>query len=135
MMEALMILLALSFSGIFLFVVYMNHFDKRIDKLETKIGTLQYQTDDALHDIDVVNKNIRNYYASLKRVELNLESLRHDASEEPQEYPILCFDKQNNVWIECSLNHYADGWDECVEFNEIVGWLYINDLLPKGGKI
>ena len=130
-----MILLALSFSGIFLFVVYMNHLDKRIDKLETKIDTLQYQTDDVLHDIDVVNKNIRNYYGLLKRVELNLESLWHDASEEPQEYPILCMDKQNNVWIECSLNHYADGWDECVEFNEIVGWVYINDLLPKGGKI
>ena len=135
MMEALMILLALSFSGIFLFVVYMNHLDKRIDKLEKKIDTLQYQTDDVLHDIDVVNKNICNYCASLKRVELNIESLWHDPSEEPQEYPILCMDKQNNVWIECSLNHYVDGWDECVEFNEIVGWLYINDLLPKGGKI
>ena len=134
-MEALMILLVLSFSGIFLFVVYMNHLNKRIDKLEPKIEILQYQTDDVLHDIDVVNRNVIKYYTSLKRVELNLESLRHDASEEPQEYPILCFDKQNNVWIECSLNHYADGWDECVEFNEIVGWLYINDLLQKGGKI
>ena len=113
----------------------MDYLNKRIDKLENKIGFLQWQTDDVLHDIDVVNKNIRNYYGLLKRVELNLESLRHDASEEPQEYPILCFDKQNNVWIECSLNHYVDGWDECVEFNEIAGWLYINDLLPKGGKI
>ena len=135
MMEVLIILLAISIIGIFLFVVYMNHLNELIDKLETKIDALQYQTDDVLHDIDVVNKNIRNYYGSLKRTELNLESLRHDASEEPQEYPILCLDKQNNVWIEYSLNHYADGWDECVEFNEIVGWLYINDLLPKGGKI
>ena len=135
MMEVLIILLAISIIGIFLFVVYMNHLNELIDKLETKIDALQYQTDDVLHDIDVVNKNIRNYYGSLKRTELNLESLRHDASEEPQEYPILCRDKQNNVWIEYSLNHYADGWDECVEFNEIVGWLYINDLLPKGGKI
>ena len=134
-MEVLMILLALSFSSIFLLVIYMNYLNKLIDKLEKKIDTLQYQTDDVLHDIDVVNKNIRNYYGSLKRAELNLESLRHDPSEEPQEYPILCFDKQNNVWIECSLNHYVDGWDECVEFNEIAGWLYINDLLPKGGKI
>lgn len=142
MMEVLMVLLILSFSGIFLFVVYMNHLNKLIDKLETKIDTLQYQTDDALHDIDIVNRNVIQCCASLKRLEdekidaaQNLESLRHDASEEPQEYPILCFDKQNNVWIECSLNHYADGWDECVEFNEIAGWLYINDLLPKGGKI
>lgn len=135
MMEVLIILLAISIIGIFLFVIYMDYLNKRIDKLENKIGFLQWQTDDVLHDIDVVNKNIRNYYGLLKRAELNLESLRHDPSEEPQEYPILCFDKQNNVWIECSLNHYVDGWDECVEFNEIVGWLYINDLLPKGGKI
>ena len=133
-MDVLMVLLILSFSGIFLFVIYMDYLNKRIDKLENKIGFLQWQTDDVLHDIDVVNKNIRNYYGSLKRAELNLESLRHDASEEPQEYPILCFDKQNNVWIECSLNHYVDGWDECVEFNEIVGWLYINDLLPNHNK-
>ena len=134
-MDVLMVLLILSFGGIFLFVIYMDYLNKRIDKLENKIGFLQWQTDDVLNDIDAVNKNIRNYYGSLKRAELNLESLRHDPSEEPQEYPILCFDKQNNVWIECSLNHYVDGWDECVEFNEIVGWLYINDLLPKGGKI
>ena len=138
----LIILLILSFSSIFLFVVYMNYLNKRIDKLETKIDNLQWQIDDALHDIDIVNRNVIQCCASLKRLEdekidaaQNLESLRHDASEEPQEYPILCFDKQNNVWIECSLNHYVDGWDECVEFNEIVGWLYINDLLPKGGKI
>ena len=133
-MDVLMVLLILSFSGIFLFVIYMDYLNKRIDKLENKIGFLQWQTDDVLHDIDVVNKNIRNYYGSLKRAELNLESLWHDASEEPQEYPILCFDKQNNVWIECSLNHYVDGWDECVEFNEIAGWLYINDLLPSYNK-
>lgn len=142
MMEVLMILLILSFSGIFLFVVYMNHLNKLIDKLETEIGALQYQTDDALHDIDIVNRNVIQCCASLKRLEdekidaaQNLESLRHDATEEPQEYPILCLDRRNNVWIECSLNKYVDGWDECVEFNEIVSWIYINDLLPKGGKI
>ena len=44
MINMLIILLILSFSGIFLFVVHMNHLYKRIDKLETKIDTLQYQT-------------------------------------------------------------------------------------------
>lgn len=134
MIDMLIILLILSFSGIFLLVVYGNHLDKRIDELVKKIDTLQYQTDDVLHDIDVVNKNIRNYYGLLRRVELNLESLWHDTSEEPQEYPILCRDKQNNVWIESDLDPYVDGWDECVEFNEIVSWIYINDLLPSYNK-
>ena len=133
-MEVLIILLAITIIGIFLFVVYMNHLNELIDKLEAKIDTLQYQTDDVLHDIDVVNKNIRNYYAALRRVELNIKSLWHEASEEPQEYPILCRDKQNNVWIESDLDPYVDGWDECVEFNEIVGWVYINDLLSSYNK-
>lgn len=64
-MEVLMILLAISIIGIWAFVVYMNHLNKRIDKLETKIDTLQYQTDDVLHDISIVNGNVRNFYGLL----------------------------------------------------------------------
>ena len=64
----------------------------------------------------------------------NLESLWHNPSEEPQEYPILCLNKQKDIWIECDLDPYDDGWDECVEFNELVRWAYVKDLFPKGGK-
>ena len=64
----------------------------------------------------------------------NLESLWHDPDEEPQEYPILCLNKQKDIWIECDLDPYDDGWDECVEFNELVRWAYVKDLLPKGGE-
>ena len=96
-----MILLILSFSCIFLFVIYMNYLNKRIDKLEPKIEILQYQIDDVLHDIDVVNRNVIQYCASLKRLEdekidaaQNLESRWHDAYEEPQgEYKIICQDE------------------------------------------
>ena len=63
---------------------------------------------------------------------LNLESLWHDSSEEPQEYPILCLNKQKDIWIECDLDPYVDGWDECVEFNELVRWAYVKDLFSKG---
>ena len=65
MIDMLIILLILSFSGVFLFVVYMNHLNKLIDKLETKIDTLQYQTDDVLHDINIVNQNVLNAYGLL----------------------------------------------------------------------
>lgn len=134
MMEVLIILLAISIIGIFLFVVYMNHLNELIDKLDTKIGTLQYQTDDALHDIDVVNKNIRNYYASLKRVELNLGSLWHDASEEPQcEYEFICQDTLGNVWL-TDRKANETGWEERAIRECIVRWAYVKDLLPKGGK-
>ena len=68
------------------------------------------------------------------REEPNLESLWHDASEKPIEYPILCKDKLGNIWIEYSLNNYVEGWAECVEFNDIIRWAYNSDLLPKGSK-
>ena len=145
MMEALMILLALSFSGIFLFVVYMNHLDKRIDKLEKKIDTLQYQTDDVLHDIDVVNRNVIQYYASLKRLEdenidaaQNLESLWHDACEEPQgEYEIICQDEFEHVWLTDwreVVKQHASGWEEYAACECIVNWVYVSDITPKGDK-
>ena len=68
MTEILIILLILSFGGIFLFVICMNDLNKRIDELEKKIDTLQYQTDDVLHDINIVNENVRNVYGLLGRM-------------------------------------------------------------------
>ena len=65
MIDMLIILLTLSFSCIFLLVEYMNYLKKLIDKLEKKIDTLQYQTDDVLHDINIVNENVRNVYGLL----------------------------------------------------------------------
>ena len=65
MTEILIILLTSSFSCIFLLVIEMNYLIKLIDKLEKKIDTLQYQTDDVLHDINIVNENVRNVYVLL----------------------------------------------------------------------
>lgn len=65
MTEMLIILLTISFSCIFLLVIEMNYIIKLIDKLEKMIDTLQYQTDDVLHDINIVNENVRNTYGLL----------------------------------------------------------------------
>ena len=65
MTEILIILLTLSFSCIFLLVIEMNYLIKLIDKLEKRIDTLQYQTDDVLHDINIVNEKVRNVYGLL----------------------------------------------------------------------
>lgn len=65
MTEILIILLTSSFSCIFLLVIEMNYLIKLIDKLEKRIDTLQYQTDDVLHDINIVNENVRNVYVLL----------------------------------------------------------------------
>ena len=68
MIDMLIILVVLSFSSIFLLVIYMNHLNKLIDKLEKKIDTLQYQTDDVLHDINIVNENVRISYGLLSKM-------------------------------------------------------------------
>ena len=68
MIDMLIFLLTLSFSCIFLLVIEMNYIIKLIDKLEKRIDTLQYQTDDVLHDINIVNENVRNVYGLLGRM-------------------------------------------------------------------
>ena len=65
MTEILIILLTLSFSCIFLLVIEMNYIIKLIDKLDKRIDTLQYKTDDVLHDINIVNEKVRNVYGLL----------------------------------------------------------------------
>ena len=58
MMEILIVTLALSILGICIFMKCMTEIGKLIDELEKKIDNLQYQTDDVLHDINIVNKNV-----------------------------------------------------------------------------
>ena len=59
---------------------------------------------------------------------VDLSKIWHDASEIPEEYPILCLDKFGDLLI------YEYGYPECVEFNDISKWAYVSDILPKGGK-
>ena len=65
MIDMLIFLLTLSFSCIFLLVIEMNYIIKLIDKLDKRIDNLQYKTDDVLHDINIVNENVRNTYGML----------------------------------------------------------------------
>lgn len=140
-----MVLLILSFSGIFLFVIYMDYLNKRIDKLENKIGFLQWQTDDVLHDIDVVNRNVIQYCASMKRLEdekidaaQNLESLWHDAREEPQNSSELIVYKYKDKYfwftIKRDINRFYGSWNKFVADEQLIQWAYVSDLSPKGGK-
>lgn len=137
MIDMLIILLVLSFSGIFLLVIYMNHLDKRIYELEKKIDTLQYQTDDVLHDIDVVNKNISNYYVSLRRTEYekidaepNLERFWHNPREEPKiDEVVVLYDSYWN-FVTVLYNGYVT-WNNIVLSHKATMWAYRDDLLPK----
>lgn len=65
----------------------------------------------------------------------NLESLWHDADEEPKEYPIIYQDEFFDVWIlQFSLKDFVDGWKDFKGFECVTRWAYIKDLLPKGDK-
>ena len=69
--------------------------------------------------------------------EPNLESLWHDAVEEPKgEYEIICIDTLENVWLtnrKEDMKYHQTGWLECVMCECIVCWAYVKDLLPKRG--
>ena len=46
----------------------MTNLNKHINELEKKIDTLQYQTDDVLRDINIVNENVLNTYGLLNEM-------------------------------------------------------------------
>lgn len=67
---------------------------------------------------------------------LNLESLWHDASEEPEgTYIVLCDGLDNTQWIISS--NYIDtayaNWKDYTEYIDVARWAYIKDILPKEG--
>ena len=73
MMEILIILLTLLFINICVVAKCITNLNKRITELEkeidTKIDSLQYQIDDVLCDINIVNENVLNTYGLLNKIE------------------------------------------------------------------
>ena len=68
MIEILIILLILSVISLLVFIKLVIDLDKRIVKLERKIANIQYQTDDVLCDINIVNQNVLNTYGLLSQM-------------------------------------------------------------------
>ena len=73
--------------------------------------------------------------------EPNLESLWHDASEEPKDNSeIVIVDTKGEWW---NINNYVSddfdgyglyGWAFCIVHYDLKIWAYTRDLLPKGGE-
>lgn len=68
-----LIILALAILCIdsFLIMFWCNKLDKRIKELEYKIECTQYQIDDILCDINIVNRNTLNIYGMLSEMKQN----------------------------------------------------------------
>lgn len=66
-METLITLLVIGICvfGIGIFMKYTTALHERIDVLERKISSIQYQIDDVLCDINIVNQNVLNTYGLL----------------------------------------------------------------------
>ena len=71
----------------------------------------------------------------------NLESIWHDASEEPLlEEEIISISEYGSAHISerfcCTFLYNLEDyyWEEFVNLLKISRWAYISDLLPKGGK-
>ena len=85
MIDMLKILVILSFSGVFLLVIYMNYLNKLINKLEKKIDTLQLQTDDVLHKLSDCESRLNQLEEALELKEyFDKESLNKKGDENNQ---------------------------------------------------
>lgn len=95
-------------------VVQLSYFDNQREEMWYKIGCI-----DGLEAADA---------------EPNLNSIWHDASDIPQcEYDIICQDTLGDVWV-TKRRAYETGWEERAIRESIVRWVYVSDILPKGGK-
>ena len=68
MMDILVVVLALSVLSICVFMKCITDLSKRIDELEKKIDNIQYQTEDVLCNINIVNENVLNTYGLLNEM-------------------------------------------------------------------
>ena len=67
-MEILIILLILAVISLLVLIKLVIDLGKRIAELEKKISNLQYQTDDVLNDISIMNQNMLNTYGLLSQM-------------------------------------------------------------------
>ena len=67
-MEILIILLILAVISLLVLIKLVIDLGKRIAELEKKISNLQYQTEDVLNDISIVNQNMLNTYGLLSQM-------------------------------------------------------------------
>lgn len=75
MIEIVIILLILLAIGICVFMKCIIDLNKYISELEKKIYNLQYQADDILCDINIVNENVLNTDGLLSRKKVRNEEV------------------------------------------------------------
>lgn len=77
------------------------------------------------------------FRAFLKGEEWRINSVWHDASEEPtKDEMILCADNLGYMWQSDFMLDKAFGkWSDFVKFTQFTKWAYSCDLLPEKGSV
>lgn len=97
-----------------------NKADKVAEKAEYKLKKLQLECYDCLEEA---------FMEGVKLAKGLPVSLLHSSEEKPNDYPILCQNKFNNVWVQHNLEDYT--WEEFISNESIVNWVYITDIFLK----
>lgn len=66
--------------------------------------------------------------------EPNIESLWHDASEEPKEMGWILIQVGKDLYDTIFIPRDAPDWPSFVKMYSSIHWTYVSDLLPKGGQ-
>lgn len=70
------------------------------------------------------------YDGFMQGADWRINSVWHDASQEPTEKKIIVVINLEDVISQISFLVEADNWNDCVKEADIVKWCYKEDLLP-----
>ena len=81
-----------------------------------------------------------NIYAdAVKWADEQPKNVCHSAEEEPagRDWRILCEDESGNCWVASRYCVFSISfnWEEYALDKALARWVYIKDLIPKGGKV
>lgn len=88
--------------------------------------------DSCVFDNDIFNPELIPYYEKGFKdgTQWLINSIWHDASEVPKKKGyILVWTKQGS-FVTWSINVEPTKWNEIVELNNVIKWIYIDDLFP-----
>lgn len=64
----------------------------------------------------------------------DLSQVWHDAKEEPKKGELIFVIDEDGVSAYKWVDEWRCDWLDFAEWSELIGWAYVDDLLPKGGE-
>ena len=102
---------------------------------EIKIAASNYVEENSVNGYEAISSHIDSFIEGADWADMHPVSLWHDASEKPRAGEWILFQIGKDDYGIVFLNNIvAETWSEwcCIKY-QISKWIYINDILPKGG--